>query len=171
MLKGAAKRDYMRDYMRRRRAGRAAKPEPQAKPTAAKAEDDGEVARLKDELARERTRSKMLEEAVRIASRQQRALSAPKAAKPPLPPDEVRDRRIKALSTENRKLKWELREMENHYKDGLAKVGGMAFATQSLIAKCLHPDSRDQATEADKDRACKLFTAWKADKDKARRKA
>jgi hypothetical protein len=45
----------------------------------------------------------------------------------------------------------------------------MSFATMSAIAKVVHPDTRRQATEADLDRACKLFTAWKADKDKARR--
>jgi len=46
----------------------------------------------------------------------------------------------------------------------------MSFATMSAIAKVVHPDTRKQATEADLDRACKLFTAWKADKDKARRR-
>jgi hypothetical protein len=31
-------------------------------------------------------------------------------------------------------------------------------------------DQRSNATEADLDMACKLFTAWKVDKDKARRR-
>jgi hypothetical protein len=95
----------------------------------------------------------------------------PKAAKPPLPPDEARDRRIKALATENRNLKAKLRIMQERYNDGLAKAGGMSFATQSAIAKVLHPDTRKQATEAELDKACKLFTSWKADKDKAQRHA
>jgi hypothetical protein len=38
------------------------------------------------------------------------------------------------------------------------------------LDKVLHLDTRKQATEADKDHACKLFTAWKADKDRAQRK-
>jgi hypothetical protein len=36
----------------------------------------------------------------------------------------------------------------------------MDFATESALAKCLHPESKDNATEADKDKAFKLFTAW-----------
>ena len=60
--------------------------------------------------------------------------------------------------------------MAGHYSEGLATAGGMNFATQSAIAKCLHPDTRKHVTEADKDKAFKGFTSWKADKDKARRK-
>jgi len=45
----------------------------------------------------------------------------------------------------------------------------MAAAARS--AKCLHPDTRSHATTADKDKAFKGFTSWKADKDKAARKA
>jgi hypothetical protein len=43
------------------------------------------------------------------------------------------------------------------------------FVTQSAIAKCLHPDHKP--SEEQRVEACKLFTAWKADKDKARRQA
>jgi len=32
-----------------------------------------------------------------------------------------------------------------------------------------HADTRKHATEAELDEACRPFTAWKADKDKARR--
>jgi hypothetical protein len=85
--------------------------------------------------------------------------SRPKAAKPPLPPDEQRERTIKGLRTQIRNLK----------ADFAAAVGraNMPFATQSAIAKALHPDR--QLSEAERDAAFKLFTAWKADKDKARR--
>jgi len=38
----------------------------------------------------------------------------------------------------------------------------------TAIAKVLHPDARPD--EAQRAAACKLFTAWKADKDKARRR-
>jgi hypothetical protein len=43
------------------------------------------------------------------------------------------------------------------------------FETQGAIAKGLHPDR--QPSEAERASALKLFTAWKADKDKARRRA
>jgi predicted RNase H-like nuclease (RuvC/YqgF family) len=130
-----------------------------------------ENARLKAELASERGHRKMLEEGLRVLRRQQRGESQSKTAKPPLPPDEARDRRIKALTTENRNLKAKLSIMADRYSDGLATAGGMPFATQSAIAKCLHPDTRNHATVVDKDKAFKGFTSWKADKDKAARKA
>jgi hypothetical protein len=56
-----------------------------------------------------------------------------------------------------------------HPEEGLATAGGMPFETQGAIARCLHPDSRKHVTEVEKDDAFKLFTAWKATKDKARR--
>jgi hypothetical protein len=45
----------------------------------------------------------------------------------------------------------------------------MSFETQSAIAKALHLDR--QPSEGERASAFKLFTAWKADKDKARRRA
>jgi len=89
-----------------------------------------------------------------------RRAAKPKAEKPPLPPDEARGRRIKALTTETRNLRAQVRYMREHSRDG---AGNMNFATQGAIAKCLHPDQRHNATEADKDNAFKLFTAWKAE--------
>jgi hypothetical protein len=129
------------------------------------------IAELEAELARERNRSKMLEEGLKVAQRQVRATSQPKPAKPPLPPDEARERRIKALTTEVRNLKGAMHNLAARYNEDMATAGGMPFATQSAIAKCLHPDSRNHASVADKDKAFKGFTAWKADKDKAARKA
>jgi len=133
-----------------------------------------ENTRLKDELKIERNRAKMLEDGFQNLRRQQRAERPPKATKPPLPPDEARERRIKALTTESRNLKAKLRVMAEHYREGLATAGGMPFATQSAIAKILHPDERKHWTRAELDTrlddACKKFTAWKADKDRAARK-
>jgi hypothetical protein len=135
---------------------------------------DREIAALRQELAqaKARIRELTLERAAQAqASRDEmrRRPAKPKAEKPPLPPDEERDRRIKALTTENRNLRGKVRHLEQHFEDGIAHAGGMNFATQSAIAKCLHPDhtpSEEQRAEA-----CRLFTSWKADKDKAQRKA
>ena len=63
----------------------------------------------------------------------------------------------------------ELHAMTKHAQEMQGKTGAMSFPTMSAIAKALHPEGN--ATEADRDDAFKLFTAWKADKDKARRRA
>jgi hypothetical protein len=115
---------------------------------------EGEVAALKAELA--------LSVGGRFALQQR---SKPKAEKPPLPPDEERDRQIKGLKTRVQNLRSQLhaeREWHRHKADG-----SMSFQTMSAISKALHPDADPGKTE--RDQAYKLFTAWKADRDKARR--
>jgi hypothetical protein len=124
---------------------------------------DARVRKLEAELARERTRCKMLEEGLVAAPRPRE--SKPKVEKPPLPPDEQRERIIKGLRTQVRNLR-----AERDYIIS-TRIGVMTFKTQNAIAKVLHPDSREHASEADKDEAYKLFNAWKADKDKAHRTA
>jgi hypothetical protein len=52
--------------------------------------------------------------------------------------------------------------MEKWYEDERKANRQLDFETQSAIAKCLHPDQRANATDAQKDDAFKLFTAWKA---------
>ena len=99
----------------------------------------------------------------RFAPKQRAA--KPKAEKPPLPPDEARDKKIKALTTENKNLKQHILYLLEHSRDG---SGSMNFATQSAIAKCLHPDRAP--SETDRATACRLFTSWKADNAKAQRK-
>jgi hypothetical protein len=50
-------------------------------------------------------------------------------------------------------------------------ITGRSFTpTRTAIDKVLHPDMKDNATEADKDRAVKGWNAWKNDYDKARRR-
>jgi hypothetical protein len=118
---------------------------------------EAEVAALKVELA--------LSVGGRFAPRQRSKL---KAEKPPLPPDEERDRQIKGLKTRVQNLRVQLhaeREWHRH-KDG----GSMSFQTVSAISKVLHPDVA-APNKAEREQAYKLFTAWKADKDKARRQA
>lgn len=76
---------------------------------------------------------------------------------------------MKATQTRIRNITAELRHTRQWHEQEMAKKGGMSFAAQNALFKVLHPDQRANATEADLDKACKLFTAWKADKDKARR--
>jgi hypothetical protein len=77
---------------------------------------------------------------------------------------------LKAARTQIKNLRGELHHFREWHTQEMAKKGGMSFATQSKIARVLHPDTRKQATEADIDDAYGLFNAWKADKDKAARR-
>jgi len=78
-----------------------------------------------------------------------------------LPPDEARERTIKGLRTRVRNL-----------EAALQMVAGMPRETQNAIFNALHPDRKLSAAEraAEQDKALKLFTAWKADKDRAVRR-
>jgi hypothetical protein len=49
------------------------------------------------------------------------------------------------------------------YRRSSERLGRMPFATQGAIAKALHPDRKP--SEAQRAEACRLFSAWKADKD------
>jgi hypothetical protein len=60
-----------------------------------------------------------------------------------------------------------LHDTRQHAEEVQGKTGGMSFRTMSAIAKCLHPEHTP--SEAERDEAIKLFTAWKSDKDKAAR--
>ncbi len=93
-----------------------------------------------------------------------------KAEKPALPPDEIRDRRIKALTTQVANLKLELRYTRAHSDEAIAKAGGLPRATENAIDMVLHPDQRRNATEADKDETYKLWNAWRSSRRKAQRR-
>jgi len=152
-------RDYYRDYMRRRRAGQAkAKPKPADSEAIAKLE-----ARIRELEAERDALKKELADSVgeRFAPRQR---ATPKAAKPPLPPDEQRERTIKGLRTRVRNL-----EAELSHERTMHQLGVMSFKTMSLIAKCLHPETRKHVRDTELDDAMKAFTVWKSDRDKARR--
>jgi hypothetical protein len=91
----------------------------------------------------------------------------PKVEKPPLPPDEERDRIIKGLRTRVRNL---TQELQHSYSVMNSRLGIMSRETRTAIDKVLHPDTRANATEVDRDRAVRGWNAWKNDSDKARRK-
>jgi cell division septum initiation protein DivIVA len=111
-----------------------------------------------DELLMEQRENSRLQKRVHDL---EKALGAkPKAEKAPLPPDEVRERRIKALTTQVRNLKQLVSMHEQHYAEAVAKVGGLPRSTKIAVDKVLHPDTRGHATEADKDEASQLWNAW-----------
>jgi hypothetical protein len=55
-----------------------------------------------------------------------------------------------------------MKHMEQHRAERLARDGGLPRATETVIDKCLHPDTRDHASAAAKDEAAKLWNAWKS---------
>jgi predicted nucleic acid-binding Zn-ribbon protein len=173
---------YQREYMAKRRAAAKQPQAPQpadeiaslkariTKEALERAALEQELTAAKAhsaELARDRIPSDLSE--VAVLKREVAELKATLASerkqrkpeKPPLPPDEVRDRRIKALQTQLQNLK---REWAKH-------ADAMSFQTMSTIMKALSPDQRrhwDRAElDAALDAACRVFTAWKAAKDKA----
>ena len=73
-----------------------------------------------------------------------------------------------AHAQEAQAFKAKLRAMLEHDKKIQSKTGKISFQTKSAVLKCLHPDQRDNVSEADRDKACRLFTQFlKAEKDKA----
>ena len=75
---------------------------------------------------------------------------------------------VACLKEKNKELQSQLRQMWDWYNNEITKVGGLTFKASSLIAKALHPD----ATPSEEVRleAFKAFSAWKGDRDAARRR-
>jgi hypothetical protein len=72
------------------------------------------------------------------------------------------------LKEKNKELQLKLRHMWDWHNNEITKAGGLTFRASSLIAKALHPD----ATPSEEVRleAFKAFSAWKGDRDAARRR-
>ena len=72
------------------------------------------------------------------------------------------------LKEKNKELQSQLRQTWDWYNNEITKAGGLTFRASSLIAKALHPD----ATPSEEVRleAFKAFSAWKGDRDAARRR-
>ena len=75
---------------------------------------------------------------------------------------------IARLKEKNKELQSQLRQMYDWYNHEITNAGGLTFKASSLIAKALHPD----ATPSEEVRleAFKAFSAWKGDRDAARRR-
>ena len=106
-----------------------------------------------NDLLRQRLRA--LEAA--LARRESAAKSAQTKAK----------RVIARLKEKNNERRSQLRQMYDWYNHEITNAGGLTFKASGLIAKALHPD----ATPSEEVRleAFKAFSAWKGDRDAARR--
>ena len=69
---------------------------------------------------------------------------------------------------EKKELQVKLRHMWDWHNNEVTKAGGLTFKASSLIAKALHPDS--MPSEEVRLEAFKAFSAWKGDRDAARRR-
>jgi len=112
-------------------------------------DDKARIAELEAELRAEREAS--LGQAQAFCDEMKRRGAKPKTGMP-VPPDEERERRIKALTTRVRNLRGELA--------AAYAQGAMSRATYVLIAKCLHPDQRDNASAAERNEAAARFIGW-----------
>ena len=75
---------------------------------------------------------------------------------------------IARLKEKNKELQSQLRQMWDWYNNEIANGGGLTFKASSLIAKALHPDATP--SEGVRLEAFKAFSAWKGDRDAARRR-
>jgi chromosome segregation ATPase len=86
----------------------------------------------------------------------------------------LRSARIKAdcevdcLKKQNNELQSQLHQTWNWYNNATTRAGGLTFKASSLIAKALHPDATPD--EEVRLQAFKAFSAWKSDRDAARRR-
>ena len=75
---------------------------------------------------------------------------------------------VARLKEKNKELQSQLRQTWSWYNNEITKAGGLTFKASSLIAKALHPDATP--SEAVRLEAFKAFSAWKGDRDAARRR-
>jgi hypothetical protein len=74
---------------------------------------------------------------------------------------------IAHLKEKNKELQFKLRQLWDWHNDEISKAGGLTFKASSLIAKALHPDT--SPSEEIRLEAFKAFSAWKSDRDAAKR--
>jgi hypothetical protein len=75
---------------------------------------------------------------------------------------------VTRLKEKNKELQFKLHQMCDWYNNEIPKAGGLTFKASSLIAKALHPDA--MPSEEVRLEAFKAFSAWKGDRDAAKRR-
>ena len=75
---------------------------------------------------------------------------------------------VARLKEKNKELQFKLRHMWDWYNKEITKASGLTFKASSLIAKALHPDA--MPSEEVRVEAFKAFSAWKSDRDAAKRR-
>ena len=72
------------------------------------------------------------------------------------------------LKEKNKELQLKLRQLWDWHNNEITNTGGLTFKASSLIAKALHPDA--PPSEEVRLEAFKAFSAWKSDRDAAKRR-
>jgi len=75
---------------------------------------------------------------------------------------------VACLKKQTKELQSQLHQTRNWYNNQITRAGGLTFKASSLIAKALHPDA--MPSEEVRLQAFKAFSAWKSDRDAARRR-
>ena len=166
MLKGEAKTRYMRDYMRRRRAGQPAKPKP-AEPRSSPdvlAVKDQEIARLKSRIAeleaelarwrrgqeifRPRTPEEWAALKLKVAEEKKARRAALRAARAAAAPAQEQEASAETLRAEVEKWKEEATKRNTRIANLKRQIRVMAAMSKGipltkekhrLIRSCLHP--------------------------------
>jgi hypothetical protein len=124
---------------------------------------DCEVAFLKErnkelQSQRDLLRQRVLDLETTVASRENALRFAQTKA----------DCEVAYLKKQNKELQSQLHQTCNWYNNEITRAGGLTFKASSLIAKALHPDA--VPNEEVRLQAFKAFSAWKSDRDAARRR-
>ena len=124
---------------------------------------DCEVAFLKEQNKELQSQSDLLRQRVldletTVASRENALRSAQTKA----------DCELACLKKQNKELQSQLHQMCNWCNNEITRAGSLTFKASSLIAKALHPDA--VPNEEVRLQAFKAFSAWKSDRDAARRR-
>ena len=133
----------------------------------ARAKRDAEIdalraAIVKAELARAQAENYLLRQ--RVLDLEKALVHWESAAKSA----QTRAAEVIRLKEKNKELQLKLRQLWDWHNNEITKAGGLTFKASSLIAKALHPD----ATPSEQVRleAFKAFSAWKGDRDAAKRR-
>ena len=138
-----------------RQARRRAKPEAEIEAL--------RVAIIKAELARAQAENHLLcQRIIDLETALSRRESAAKSAQTQAASE------VAHLNEKIKDLQFKLRQMWDWYNDEITKAGGLTFKASSLIAKALHPDTTP--SEEIRLDAFKAFSAWKSDRDAAKRR-
>jgi chromosome segregation ATPase len=78
------------------------------------------------------------------------------------------DYEVACLEKQTKELQSQLHQTRNWYNNQITRADGLTFKASSLIAKALHPDATPD--EEVRLQAFKAFSAWKSDRNAARRR-
>jgi phage shock protein A len=121
---------------------------------------------LEDRLKRFEIENAMVRKALRVAEAHAKKLqeAKPRAPRPVMPESEA----VARLNKTIKELRSEIKHIRQWHDNEMSRKGKMPLETFRAVVRCLHPQSRGDATPKQIDEACGLFMEWKKDQDKAK---